>query len=154
MTGTYDQTKKVAADFAARRNLYFDRGAKGIPGKESMKTLAFEIAEQLGIEYGENGRWIAPDWYIQAVSGGIGPLGVYKGFLELHQIGLIDKIPKLGIVQVEGCAPMVRAFERGLAQAEPVVPETLITVLATGDPSYAYTLLYEAIQRTAARWSA
>ncbi len=147
VTGTYDQTKKVAADFAARRNLYFDRGAKGIPGKESMKTLAFEIAEQLGIEYGEDGRWVAPDWYIQAVSGGIGPLGVYKGFLELHQIGLIDKIPKLGIVQVEGCAPMVRAFERGLAQAEPVVPETLITVLATGDPSYAYTLLYEAIQR-------
>ncbi|MFN7208885.1 MAG: pyridoxal-phosphate dependent enzyme [Aggregatilineales bacterium] len=147
VTGTYDQTKKVAADFAARRNLYFDRGAKGIPGKESMKTLAFEIAEQLGVEYGEDGRWIAPDWYIQAVSGGIGPLGVYKGFLELHQIGLIDKVPKLGIVQVEGCAPMVRAFERGLAQAEPVVPETLITVLATGDPSYAYTLLYEAIQR-------
>ena len=147
VTGTYDQTKKVAADFAARRNLYFDRGSKGIPGKESMKTLAFEIAEQLGLEYGENGGWVAPDWYIQAVSGGIGPLGVYKGFLELHQIGMIDKVPKLGIVQVEGCAPMVRAFERGLAQAEPVVPETLITVLATGDPSYAYTMLYEAIQR-------
>jgi threonine synthase len=147
VTGTYDQTKKVAADFAARRNLYFDRGSKGIPGKESMKTLAFEIAEQLGLEYGENGRWVAPDWYIQAVSGGIGPLGVYKGFLELHQIGMIDKVPKLGIVQVEGCAPMVRAFERGLSQAEPVVPETLITVLATGDPSYAYTMLYEAIQR-------
>ncbi|MCS6870022.1 MAG: pyridoxal-phosphate dependent enzyme [Anaerolineae bacterium] len=147
VTGTYDQTKKVAADFAARRNLYFDRGSKGIPGKESMKTLAFEIAEQLGIEHGVVGRWVAPDWYIQAVSGGIGPLGVYKGFLELYQIGLIDKVPKLGIVQVEGCAPMVRAFERGLAQAEPVVPETLITVLATGDPSYAYTMLYEAIQR-------
>ncbi len=147
VTGTYDQTKKVAADFAARRSLYFDRGSKGIPGKESMKTLAFEIAEQLGLEYGAEGRWIAPDWYIQAVSGGIGPLGVYKGFVELYQIGLIDKVPKLGIVQVEGCAPMVRAFERGLAQAEPVVPETLITVLATGDPSYAYTMLYEAIQR-------
>jgi threonine synthase len=147
VTGTYDQTKKVAADFAARRNLYFDRGSRGIPGKESMKTLAFEIAEQLGAEYGTNGRWVAPDWYIQAVSGGIGPLGVYKGFLELYQIGMIDKVPKLGIVQVEGCAPMVRAFERGLAQAEPVMPETLITVLATGDPGYAYTMLYEAIQR-------
>ncbi|PJF36475.1 MAG: hypothetical protein CUN49_05265 [Candidatus Thermofonsia Clade 1 bacterium] len=147
VTGTYDQTKKVAADFAARRNLYFDRGSKGIPGKESMKTLAFEIAEQLGMEYSTDGRWIAPDWYIQAVSGGIGPLGVYKGFVELYQIGLIDKVPKLGIVQVQGCAPMVRAFERGLSEAEPVVPETLITVLATGEPGYAYTMLYQAIQK-------
>src|SRR5512140_2362852 len=50
VTGTYDQAKKIAADFAARRKLYFDRGARGVPGKESMKTLAYEIAEQLGVE--------------------------------------------------------------------------------------------------------
>lgn len=145
VTGNYDQTKKVAADFAARRGLYFDRGSKGIPGKESMKTLAFEMAEQLGLEPGGGGTWRAPDWYIQAVSGGIGPLGVHKGFVELYKIGLIDKVPKIGIVQVEGCAPMVRAFERGLPHAEPVLPDTLITVLATGDPGRAYTMLREAI---------
>jgi threonine synthase len=145
VTGTYDQAKKVAADFAARRGLYLDRGAKGVPGKESMKTMAYEIAEQLGLERHGDGRWAAPDWYIQAVSGGIGPLGVYKGFVELYDMGLIDKVPKLGIVQSEGCSPMVMAFERGLAVADPVIPETLITVLATGDPGRAYTLLREAI---------
>jgi threonine synthase len=137
IAGTYDQAKKVAGDFAARRGIHYDTGAKAIPDKESMKTLAFEIAEQLG--------WHAPDWYIQAVSGGLGPLGVLKGFQELHQAGLIDKVPKIGVVQVDGCAPMVRSWEKGLDKAEPVTPDTLITVLSTGSPGLAYNILNEAI---------
>jgi threonine synthase len=149
VTGTYDQTKEIAADFAARRNIYQDHGAKAIPGKESMKTIALEIAEQLGLALSpstQSGRapsegWQAPDWYVQAVSGGIGPLGVLKGFTELYEAGLIDHVPKLGIVQVEGCAPMARAWERGWEQAEQVQPDTLVTVLATGKPGMAYEIL-------------
>jgi len=149
VSGTYDETKQVAAEFAQRRNIHLDRGAKSIPGKESMKTLAFEIAEQLArvLPPPPAGRWRAPDWYIQAVSGGIGPLGVYKGFTELHRMGLIDRVPKLGIIQAAGCAPMVEAFRANAEQAKPVVPKTLITVLATGDPGYSYVLLRQAIQR-------
>jgi len=136
ITGTYDQAKKIAADFAARRGIYYDKGAKAIPNKESMKTVAFEIVEQLG--------WTSPDWYIQAVSGGLGPLGVLKGFEELYEAGIIDKIPKIGSVQVDGCAPMVNAWEQGLDEAAPVVPDTLITVLSTGDPGAAYKILKQA----------
>ena len=146
ITGTYDQAKQIAADFAARRGIHLDGGAKAIPCKESMKTLAFEIAEQLASQLEDaNGKWQAPDWYIQAVSGGIGPLGVYKGFCELAEAGLVTRVPKLGLVQTEGCAPMVRAWERGLAQAEPVQPDSLITVLATGNPGFPYVLLKKAI---------
>ena len=137
ITGTYDQAKHVAADFAARRGIYLDKGAKAIPGKESMKTIALEIVEQLG--------WQAPDWYIQAVSGGIGPLGVHKGFEELYTAGLIDRVPKLGIVQSEGCAPMSRAWEQGWEAAEALEPDTLITVLSTGDPGMAYKILKRAL---------
>lgn len=144
ITSTYDQAKEVAADFAAHRGIYKDRGAKAIPGKESMKTIAFEIAEQLGLALNASQGWQAPDWYIQAVSGGIGPLGVLKGFIELHEAGLINHIPKLGIVQVEGCAPMVRAWEQGLAQAGEVQPDTLVIVLATGKPGLAYEVLKQA----------
>ncbi len=136
ITGTYDQAKKIASDFASRRDLYCVQGAKAIPDKESMKTVAYEIVEQLG--------WRAPDWYIQAVSGGLGPLGVHKGFMELHEAGLIDRIPKIGIIQVEGCAPMVHAWEKRLDKAEPIIPDTLITVLATGDPGLAYQFLKQA----------
>lgn len=147
VAGTYDQAKKVAADFAARRGIYLDKGAKSIPGKESMKTVAFEIAQELALQPGYTGKaWQAPDWYLQAVSGGIGPLGVHKGFEELYKMGLIDRVPKIGVIQVEGCAPMVRAFAANRPTAEPVIPETRITVLSTGAPGLGYELLYRAAQ--------
>ena len=145
ISGTYDEAKAVAGEFAKRKGIKYDKGAKSVPGKESMKTIAFELAEQLGLYQNGDGTWATPDWYIQAVSGGIGPLGVWKGFEELHQMGLIDKMPKLGIVQAAGCAPMVNAHNANLDYAEPVVPKTLITVLATGAPGFSYVQLHRAV---------
>ncbi len=136
VSGSYDQAKQVAADFAARHDLPVERGAKAVTCKESMKSIAFEITEQLG--------WQAPDWYLQAVSGGIGPLGVLKGFTELYEAGVISHIPKIGVVQTDGCSPMVQAWEKGLDEAEPVNPDSLITVLATGAPGMAYKILKRA----------
>lgn len=147
VTGTYDEAKHLAAQFAKRRGIYMDAGAKAIPSKDSMKTLAYEIAEGLGLAQhaGQTGKFVAPDWYIQAVSGGIGPLGVIKGFGELYQMGLIDHMPKLGIIQAAGCAPMVAAFNANHEKATPVAPKTLIHVLATGDPGPAYGLLRRSV---------
>jgi threonine synthase len=139
VSGNYDQTKQIAAQFAHRRNLLLDRGATSIPARESMKTIAYEIVEQLG--------WDSPDWYLQAVSGGLGPLGVYQGFKELFHMGLINKIPKLGIIQAEGCAPMVTAFKAGKEVAEAIIPETSIIILSTGDPGKAYTYLWKLTQQ-------
>ncbi|MBL8076334.1 MAG: pyridoxal-phosphate dependent enzyme [Anaerolineales bacterium] len=139
VSGNYDQTKQIAAQFAQRKNLLLDRGASSIPARESMKTIAYEIVEQLG--------WKAPDWYIQAVSGGLGPLGVYQGFKELYEMGLIHKIPKLAIIQAEGCAPMVHAFKAGKDVAEPITPDTRIIILSTGDPGKSYTYLWNLVQK-------
>jgi len=139
VSGNYDQTKQIAAQFAQRRNLLLDRGATSIPARESMKTIAYEIVEQLG--------WNSPDWYIQAVSGGLGPLGVYQGFKELFDMGLINKIPKLGIIQAEGCSPMVKAYKAGKDVAEAMIPETSIIILSTGDPGKSYTYLWKITQQ-------
>jgi len=138
VSGNYDQTKQIATQFAKRRHLMLDRGASSVPARESMKTIAYEIVEQLG--------WRAPDWYIQAVSGGLGPLGVYQGFKEMFAMGLIDRIPKLAVIQSEGCAPMVNAFKAGKDVAEPVIPDTRIIILSTGDPGKAYTYLWKLTQ--------
>src|SRR5271157_817068 len=139
VSGNYDQTKQIASQFAQRKNLFLDRGASSVPSRESMKTIAYEIVEQLG--------WRAPDWYIQSVSGGIGPLGVFQGFKEMFNMGLINHIPKLGVIQVEGCSPMVKAFKAGKDTAEPVIPDTHIIILATGDPGKSYTYLWNLIQQ-------
>lgn len=139
VSGTYDETKRIAAEFAARRDLLLDRGAGSLAARESMKTIAYEIVEQLD--------WKAPDWYIQSVSGGLGPLGVYHGFQELFDMGLITHIPSLAVIQSEGCAPMVKAFKDGKSVADPVEPNTLIAILSTGDPGKTYTYLWELTQR-------
>lgn len=152
VTASYDQTKQVAAEFARQRGLYLERGSRSIPSVESMKTIAFEVVEQLTdifgppvIVHNHNGTqpiWRAPDWYIQAVSGGLGPHGVQKGFEELWQMGLIDRIPAMASIQTEGCAPMVHAWKQGLDIAEPIrSPRTHITTLSTGDPGKTYSIL-------------
>jgi threonine synthase len=140
VSSNYDRTKQVAAQFAQHQNLFLDKGIRGVAAREAMKTIAFEISEQLGRERGEG--WAAPDWYIQAVSGGMGPIGVWRGFQELYDMGLIQKMPKLAIVQTAGCAPMVNSFHKGLETSEIVEnPASIINVLSTGNPGPAYTYL-------------
>ncbi len=157
ITGSYDLTKQLAEEFSRQRNMFLDLGARSIPCVESMKTIAFEIAEQISnlvhnhelkdIEPPKT-PWMAPDWYIQSVSGGMGPLGADKGFRELKLMGLIEKQPKLGLIQTEGCAPMVHAWRQNKDEVIPVLsPRTRIETLATGNPGRTYTLLRKAIQK-------
>lgn len=152
VTGSYDQVKKIAADFASQRGLYLDMGARTITSVEGMKTIAYEIAEQLTLEFGrdrlapaQGPGWRTPDWYVQAISGGLGPIGVTKGFLEMRQMGFIGAsgtIPAIACIQADGCAPMVHAWKQNLDDASPVVnPKTHIETLATGTPGRAYKIL-------------
>ncbi len=168
VTASYDQVKQIAAEFARQRGLYLERGSRSIPPVEAMKTLAFEICEQLTEQLkpgnlpttpGANRQgqdisttmWRAPNWYIQAVSGGLGPHGVGKGFEELKQMGWIDKIPALAVIQSDGCSPMVYAWKQNLDVAEPIrSPRTHIATLATGDPGRTYTLLRQRMLRSGA----
>ncbi len=141
VNGTYDQTKEAAAQFAHDHDLFLDRGIKGIAAKEAMKTIAFEIAEQLG---DATHPWQAPDWYLQSVSGGLGPVGLMQGFQELNKLGLINKMPQLGSFQTAGCAPMVEAFHKKQSVTDVIEhPATNIITLATGKPGLAYEALFD-----------
>lgn len=151
ITGSYDQCKQVASEFARQRKLYQDMGARTITSIEAMKTIAFEIAEQLTAAQGpgEDTPWRTPDWYVQAISGGMGPIGVYKGFREMRQMGWVDNIPSFAPIQAEGCAPMVNSWKKGLEKAEVVnSPKTRIETLATGDPGRSYEFLRQIVNDT------
>lgn len=150
-SGDYDQTRQLAIEFARQRNIFLDQSTQTVPSVEAMKTIAYEITEQLtahmGSPTGKNKKtpsspWRAPDWYIQPASIGLGPIGVLKGFSELHLMGLIDRSPSMGIIQPEGCAPMVRAWNQGSDSAEPFyTQDTGIESLTIVDPGRSYTIL-------------
>jgi threonine synthase len=79
---------------------------------EGKKTMAFELVEQLD--------WQVPDAIIFPTGGGTGIVGMWKAFDELEAVGFIgSKRPKMFVVQSEGCAPLVQAFENGWEHAEP-----------------------------------
>ncbi len=157
VTGSYDEVKRAASEFAQQRNLYQNQGARSVPAVEAMKTIAYEISEQLTAFFGgevhtdesEKAPWRTPDWYIQAISGGMGPIGVAKGFDELQVMGFTDKKPAIAGIQTAGCAPMVTSWKKGLETAEVVEePRTHIETLATGDPGRTYKLLRKQVDET------
>jgi threonine synthase len=89
---------------------------------EGKKTMGYELAEQLG--------WRLPDAIVYPTGGGTGIVGMWKAFDELEQLGWIDsRRPRLIAVQAEGCAPIVRAHERGASSA---VPWTNAATIAAG----------------------
>jgi threonine synthase len=79
---------------------------------EGKKTMGYELVEQLG------GR--LPDAIVYPTGGGTGLIGMWKAFDEMQELGWIGaERPKMFTVQASGCAPVVRAWELGAAQAEP-----------------------------------
>jgi len=74
---------------------------------EGKKTMGYELVEQLGWEY--------PDAVFYPTGGGVGLIGMWKAFAELEELGWVrpGKRPRMIAVQSAGCAPVVRAFERG-----------------------------------------
>jgi threonine synthase len=87
---------------------------------EGKKTMAYELAEQLG--------WRWPDWIVYPTGGGTGLIGMWKAFEEIETIGWVarGRRPKMVSVQAANCAPIVRAYERGSERADPW--ENAITV--------------------------
>jgi len=95
---------------------------------EGSKTLAYEIAEQLG--------WRLPTAVVAPMAGGSLVTRLRKGFAEFLAAGLVrGAAPRLYGAQADGCAPIVRLVERGGTQLEPEVPNTICRSLAIGSPA-------------------
>jgi threonine synthase len=109
--GQIDECGRIVGEGAAAGR-WFDCSTLKEPYRlEGKKVMGLELAEQLG--------WELPDAILYPTGGGTGLIGMWKGFDELERIGLIGpKRPRMIAVQAAGCAPMVRAWERGDEFAE------------------------------------
>ncbi len=93
---------------------------------EGQKTVAFELAEQLG--------WRAPD-HLVVPGGNLGNSSAFgKGFRELVAAGLIDRQPQITVVQAEGAAPFARFYRDGEKMVNEEHPQTLATAVKIGAP--------------------
>jgi threonine synthase len=105
-----DAAARVAE--GARTHGWFDLSTLKEPYRvEGKKTMGYELLEQLGR---------LPDAIVYPTGGGTGLVGMWKAFDEMQRLGWIgDERPKMVVVQATGCAPIVRAWRRGEATAEP-----------------------------------
>jgi threonine synthase len=100
-----------AAEDLVEREGWFDVSTLKEPYRiEGKKTLGLEIAEQLG--------WRMPDAIAYPAGGGVGIIGIWRGLQQLRDLGWTGGgLPRLIVVQSEGCAPIVRAFEEGAEES-------------------------------------
>jgi threonine synthase len=127
--GTYDDANRVASIIGDSKGFGIVNVNMRPYYVEGSKTLAYEVAEQLG--------WQTPDNLIIPVGSGAMLNAICKGFEELHSLGLIDSVKNMKIIaaQPHGCAPVVDAFKRNSDEVIPVErPETIAKSLAIGDP--------------------
>ena len=109
--GLISDCAKLMAAGVAREGWYDVSTLKEPYRIEGKKTMGYEVAEQLG--------WQLPDAIFYPTGGGVGMIGMWKAFDEMEALGWIGAArPKMIAVQVEGCQPVVRAFERGAARSE------------------------------------
>jgi threonine synthase len=129
--GTYDDVNRLCAQVADR----FGWGIVNVNLRayygEGSKTVAFELAEQLG--------WRLPTAVVAPMAGGSLLTKLRKGFGELAAAGLVDapagRGPRLYGAQAAGCAPIVRLVERGGDVVVPEIPHTIARSLAIGNPA-------------------
>lgn len=123
--GNYEQTFVLSRDAIEKYGWYNRNAAINPYLMEGKKTVALEIAEQLG--------WQAPDYVALSVGDGCTIAGVWKGFRDLYAAGFIPKLPRLISVQAEKTCPINRAVETGRPW-EPMEEDTLADSIAVGVP--------------------
>jgi threonine synthase len=138
----YFKTIERANKYAAETGIPSEGGFGNICRREAMKAVSFEIFE----------AGVKPDFYVQSIGSGVGPYGVYKGFVELEGLGFPIKPPHLVCVQPENCAPIVNAYRKGLddlpADLAVDAPKTIASTIANGNPKGGYPHLKRLLDAT------
>jgi len=121
----FDRNLELVREVAAKLGIYVLNSINPFR-LEGQKSIMFETIQQL--------RWNVPDWIV-VPGGNLGNSSAFgKGLHELYELGLIDRMPRLAIVQAEGASPMYQAFQRGLDHLEPMTAATVASAIKIGNP--------------------
>ncbi len=126
--GHYDDVNRLCAQVADEFGWgIVNVNLRGYYG-EGSKTMAFEIAEQLG--------WRLPTAVVAPMAGGSLVTKLRKGFDEFADANLVSgQAPRIYGAQAAGCAPIVNLVESGADAITPVVPDTIARSIAIGNPA-------------------
>ena len=124
--GSYEDTFRISAEAIERWGWYNRNAAINPYLMEGKKTVSLEIAEQLSFKM--------PDYVAVSVGDGCTIGGVWKGFKDLYQAGLIDRLPRIISVQASGCCPINTAAAAGTMEWVPQEENTLADSIAVGVP--------------------
>ncbi len=125
--GTYDDCSRLSVELSFELDWAFVNVGLRSYYAEGSKTLAFEVAEQLG--------WELPDAVVAPIASGAMFSKVHQGFGELRELGLVEGTPpRLYGGQAEGCAPVAAAFAED-RRVTPLRPDTVARSLAIGNPA-------------------
>ncbi|HTV42352.1 MAG TPA: threonine synthase [Candidatus Sulfotelmatobacter sp.] len=126
--GHYDEVNRLCAEIAGKFGWAFVNVNMRPYYAEGSKSMAYEIAEQLG--------WRTPQHTVIPMASGSLLTKIHKGYQELVKVGLIsDTQPKIYGAQATGCSPIAAAQKAGLDFFKPVKPDTIAKSLAIGTPA-------------------
>jgi threonine synthase len=126
--GNYDDVNRLCTEISGDRDWAFVNVNLRPYYSQGSKTIAFEIAEQLGFEL--------PDHVVVPIASGSLFTKIASGFQEWLDVGLLSgSLPAFHGAQAEGCSPVARAFEDGKDVCRPVKPNTIAKSLAIGNPA-------------------
>lgn len=126
--GNYDDVNRLCTEVAGEHEWAFVNINMRPYYSEGSKTIAYEIAEQLG--------WAVPDRIVAPIASGSLFTKVAKGFEEWIELGLVrGAVPTMNGAQAAGCSPVATAFGEGTDICRPVKPDTIAKSLAIGNPA-------------------
>ena len=134
----FDRNLQLVREISAALNIYVLNSVNPFR-LEGQKTIMIEAIQQL--------RWQAPDWIV-CPGGNLGNSSSFgKALHELHELGLIDRMPRLAVIQAEGANPLYQSYQRGFDRLEPMHADTVATAVKIGNPVN-YTKAVRAIRWT------
>jgi threonine synthase len=121
----FDRNLELVREVSKRLNIYVLNSVNPFR-LEGQKTIIIELIQQL--------KWQVPDWIV-CPGGNLGNSAAFgKALRELYELGLIDRIPRLAVIQALGASPLYNAFVKEFEEFEPMKADTIATAIKIGNP--------------------